>query len=413
MSDRGVKRGRSWTSEEDELLREWQSKVGNRWSQVAKHIPGRSGQQCAQRWRHKGNPEICKRRWTDEEDQKLKELVIQCGNAWAHIARQLPGRTDQQCMGRWRRHLDPNIKYSAWEEWEDRILSDLVEKHGSKWSAMAPHFGNRTPQQIRARWMKLSSEVQLPPHIQLPPPATHKLATLSPQNRCRKRQAVSQHSPGAENMQPEEPIVQTANTALSFRSMGVGSQSLLRPLPARKALTGQDGGSPRLPGEVFVPRRRRDFHLPLTATRELDNCRATSNGPIIHSVHQQPPLAASQPAGEQVRAQSSRFHAAHFQSLTSAVHDVLELSQHAGYFSDKRPRNSQASYQASTATKEWSETALHTNVLFFWLQVLLLQPLRPVLTGQAADDRAMAARMKTLAWMSAATFALFCCPKLR
>jgi hypothetical protein len=30
-----------------------QSKVGNKWSEVAKHIPGRTGQQCAQRWRHK------------------------------------------------------------------------------------------------------------------------------------------------------------------------------------------------------------------------------------------------------------------------------------------------------------------------------------------------------------------------
>lgn len=26
---------------------------GNRWSLVAMHIPGRTGQQCAQRWRHK------------------------------------------------------------------------------------------------------------------------------------------------------------------------------------------------------------------------------------------------------------------------------------------------------------------------------------------------------------------------
>ena len=33
-----------------------QSKVGNKWSEVAKHIPGRTGQQCAQRWRHKVRP---------------------------------------------------------------------------------------------------------------------------------------------------------------------------------------------------------------------------------------------------------------------------------------------------------------------------------------------------------------------
>jgi hypothetical protein len=30
-----------------------QAMYGNNWSEVAKHIPGRTGQQCAQRWRHK------------------------------------------------------------------------------------------------------------------------------------------------------------------------------------------------------------------------------------------------------------------------------------------------------------------------------------------------------------------------
>jgi hypothetical protein len=39
------------------------------------------------------------------------ELVKTFGiGKWAEIARHMQGRTDQQCMGRWRRHLDPNIR---------------------------------------------------------------------------------------------------------------------------------------------------------------------------------------------------------------------------------------------------------------------------------------------------------------
>jgi hypothetical protein len=88
-----------------------QGKVGNKWSEVAKHIPGRTGQQCAQRWRHKVNPNIRRDKWGDDEDARLVDLVRTFGiGKWAEIARHMVGRTDQQCMGRWRRHLDPNIR---------------------------------------------------------------------------------------------------------------------------------------------------------------------------------------------------------------------------------------------------------------------------------------------------------------
>lgn len=88
-----------------------QSKVGNKWSEVAKHIPGRTGQQCAQRWRHKVNPAIRRDKWSAEEDAQLIDLVKTFGiGRWAEIARHCDGRTDQQCMGRWRRHLDPSIR---------------------------------------------------------------------------------------------------------------------------------------------------------------------------------------------------------------------------------------------------------------------------------------------------------------
>lgn len=132
-----------WTEAEDDLLALWQSRVGNKWSEVAKHIPGKTGQQCAQvslpesfgdeadrrgspkstrhgclrgccpgspcaylppidrppvsplsqRWRHRVNPNISREKWTSEEDARLAVLVQKHGNSWAEIARRLPGRT--------------------------------------------------------------------------------------------------------------------------------------------------------------------------------------------------------------------------------------------------------------------------------------------------------------------------------
>lgn len=39
------------------------------WSFVAKHLPGRIGKQCRERWHNHLNPEIVKEKWTEEEDR--------------------------------------------------------------------------------------------------------------------------------------------------------------------------------------------------------------------------------------------------------------------------------------------------------------------------------------------------------
>ncbi|MEW5299665.1 MAG: hypothetical protein WDW36_002658 [Sanguina aurantia] len=142
----------AWLPGEDALLCEWQAKVGNRWSVVAKHIDGRTGQQCAQRWRHKLNPDIVRDKWSIEEDSLLVQLVGELGHHWASIARCVEGRTDQQCMGRWRRHLDPAIKKDGFSAEEDRHLDELYDRFGASWSAIAKSLKSRTPQQCRCRW---------------------------------------------------------------------------------------------------------------------------------------------------------------------------------------------------------------------------------------------------------------------
>lgn len=146
----------NWTEDEDEMLSRLQKQIGNKWSIIARHIPGRTGQQCAQRWRHKVNPEINRDKWTVEEDRVLLTMYNQYPGKWAQIASALPGRTDQQCMGRYLRHLDPNIKRDLWCAEEDEKLISLKQDHGTKWSVIARNIPGRTPQQCRARWFTLS-----------------------------------------------------------------------------------------------------------------------------------------------------------------------------------------------------------------------------------------------------------------
>ena len=104
------------------------------------------------------NPNIKKDKWSPEEDAKLTDLVEQYGNRWADIARQLEGRTDQQCMGRWTRHLDPNISRETWTADEDVRLVQLYQTHGTQWSRISKHIEGRTAQQCRARFFQVKGQ---------------------------------------------------------------------------------------------------------------------------------------------------------------------------------------------------------------------------------------------------------------
>ena len=79
------------------------------WEQIAQKMPGRTGKQCRERWHNHLDPNICKTKWTLEEDLKIVKLHLIHGNRWCDIAKEVCGRTDNAIKNRYNSNLSKRL----------------------------------------------------------------------------------------------------------------------------------------------------------------------------------------------------------------------------------------------------------------------------------------------------------------
>ncbi|XP_051197202.1 uncharacterized protein [Lolium perenne] len=104
-----------WSPEEDQRLRDYILKHGlGCWSAVpSKAGLQRNGKSCRLRWINYLRPGLKRGMFSQEEEDVVINLQAKLGNKWSQIAMHLPGRTDNEVKNYWNSYLKKRVMGSS------------------------------------------------------------------------------------------------------------------------------------------------------------------------------------------------------------------------------------------------------------------------------------------------------------
>jgi len=108
-----------------------------------------------------------KRLFTEEEDNKLTELVQQFGeSAWATIAKHMPGRTRKQLRDHYVNLVKRKNCTKEFTTREDAIILHLIKSEGRQWNKISEYLPGHSPAAIKNRYYcRLKKYLKTPNNI--------------------------------------------------------------------------------------------------------------------------------------------------------------------------------------------------------------------------------------------------------
>lgn len=107
----GLKKG-PWTADEDKKLINFILTNGQCCWRAVPKLAGllRCGKSCRLRWTNYLRPDLKRGLLSEYEEKMVIDLHAQLGNRWSKIASHLPGRTDNEIKNHWNTHIKKKLK---------------------------------------------------------------------------------------------------------------------------------------------------------------------------------------------------------------------------------------------------------------------------------------------------------------
>ncbi|KAH0714125.1 hypothetical protein KY284_007030 [Solanum tuberosum] len=123
----GLKKG-PWTAEEDKKLINFILNNGQCCWRAVPKLAGllRCGKSCRLRWTNYLRPDLKRGLLSEYEEKMVIDLHAQLGNRWSKIASHLPGRTDNEIKNHWNTHIKKKLKKMGIDPITHKPLSTIT-----------------------------------------------------------------------------------------------------------------------------------------------------------------------------------------------------------------------------------------------------------------------------------------------
>nr|QBF29470.1 Myb transcription factor M1 [Crocus sativus] len=128
----GLKRGQ-WTIEEDQKLINYIINNGIQCWRLVPKLAGlmRCGKSCRLRWTNYLRPDLKRGELSETEEDRIIQLHSLLGNRWSKIASHFPGRTDNEIKNHWNTRIKKRLKLLGLDTVTHLVVDNVIDMASS------------------------------------------------------------------------------------------------------------------------------------------------------------------------------------------------------------------------------------------------------------------------------------------